>query len=76
MTNTKINYRRVARDIQNTARLVGNIGPHRLLTGVGRSERNLTDMHAGTRARVEELYHLAGECWSGRVTREQVAAWL
>lgn len=76
MNNAAINYRRTARDIQNTARLLGSTGPHRLLTGIGRAERNLTDMHQGTRAQVEALYRLAGDCWIGKVTREQIAAWL
>ena len=72
----RINYRRISREIANTARLIGAIGPHRLLNDVGRAERNLTDMHRGTRFRVEELYRLAGDAWIGKVSREQVAAWL
>jgi len=70
-----MNRKRLAREIQNTARLVGAMGPHRLLTGIGRVERNLTAMGAGTRAHVEALYQLAGAVWAGDFTEAQVAAW-
>jgi hypothetical protein len=72
----KRNARRIAREIQNTARAVGNMGPHRLLRDVGRAERNLTDLHQGTRHRIEALYQLAGAVWSGKVSLADVGEWL